>query len=51
MNRLLVGIYFMVGLTLPAAESPESVATVADLAPILPLMTKTNSELQCLLPQ
>src|SRR6266478_2834139 len=30
---------------------PESIATVTNLAPALPLMTETNSELQGLLPQ
>jgi len=30
---------------------PESVATVTNLAPVLPLMTETDSELQSLLPQ
>ena len=32
-------------------ESREAVATVANLAPVLPLMTETDSELQGLLPQ
>jgi hypothetical protein len=32
-------------------ESPESIATVTNLAPVLPLMTETDSELQSLLPQ
>ena len=32
-------------------ESPKSIATVTNLAPVLPLMTRTNSELQSLLPQ
>jgi hypothetical protein len=31
--------------------SPESIATVTNLAPVLPLMTETDSELQSLLPQ
>jgi hypothetical protein len=31
--------------------SPESVATATNLAPVLPVMTETDSELQCLLPQ
>jgi hypothetical protein len=32
-------------------ESPESVATTTNVAPVLPLMTETDSELQGLLPQ
>jgi hypothetical protein len=32
-------------------ESPKSVARVTNLAPVLPLMTETNSELQSLLSQ
>jgi hypothetical protein len=32
-------------------ESPESVARVTNLAPVLPLMTETNSEIESLLPQ
>jgi hypothetical protein len=32
-------------------ESPKSVATVTNLAPVLPLMTETDSKLQSLLPQ
>jgi hypothetical protein len=32
-------------------ESPKSVAKVTNLAPVLPLMTETNSELQSLLSQ
>ena len=38
-------------LNLTRIESPESVAPVTNLAPVLPLMTETDAQLQGLLSQ